>query len=80
MGGERLEELLLGVLERRGCHLGLGVGGQGEEVGAATTLAHGVEQSKQVGLGHSGHAQFVAGGRTEIQMIIHPQSNVFWDT
>lgn len=61
---EGLEELLLGSLERNGWHLGLGVGGQGEEVSAAAPLAQRAEQTKQVGLGHSGYAQFVPRGKT----------------
>lgn len=63
---ERLEELLLGVLEGGGRHLGLGVGGQGEEVGAAAALAQRAEQAEQVGLGHSGHAQLVPEDRKKM--------------
>lgn len=62
LGAEGLEELLLRELERQGCHLGLGVGGQREEVAAATPLAQSAKQSEQVGLGHSGHTHFVARG------------------
>lgn len=58
-----LEELLLGLLEGRSGHLGLGVGGQREEVVAAEALAQGAKQDKQVGLGDPGRAQFVPGGR-----------------
>lgn len=64
MGAEGLEEMLLGLLKRRGSHFCLGVRGQGEEVMAATTLAQGAKQNEQVGLGNSGRTQFVARGRT----------------
>lgn len=64
MDTESLKELLLGELKRRGRHLGLGVGGQGEEVGVATPLAQRAEQTEQVGLGHAGHGKFVPGRKT----------------
>lgn len=62
MVAKGLEELLLDSLERQGGLLGLGVGGQREEVSAAAAQAQSAEESEQVGLGHSGHAQFVARG------------------
>lgn len=61
---ERVKEVLLGELEGCGRHLGLGVGGQAEEVGAATPLAQSAEQTEQVGLGHPRRGLFVPGGKT----------------
>lgn len=58
---ERLEELLLRQLEGHGRQLGLRVGRQREEVGAAAPQAEGAEQAEQVGLGHAGDGQFVPG-------------------
>lgn len=59
MRAEGLEELLLGLLERGGGHLGLGVRSQRQKVVAAATLAQGSKQNEQVGLRDSGGAQFV---------------------
>lgn len=64
MVAEGLKELLFGQLEGHGHHLGLRVGGVGEEVCAATPLAQSTEQAEQVGLGHTGHGQFVPTGKT----------------
>lgn len=61
---EGSEELLPGDLEGHGRHLGLSVGGQAEEVGAAVLLAQIAEQTEQVGLGHPGHGLFVPRGKT----------------
>lgn len=58
MDAKSSEELLLSLLEEHCRYLGMGIGRQGEKVGAATPLAQRAEEAEEVGLGHSGHAQF----------------------
>lgn len=76
MVAEGLEELLFGKLEGQGRHLGLGVGGVGEEVCAAAPLAQKAEEAEQVGLGHTGHSQFVPTGKN---VRVHKSVSVWSD-